>query len=208
MAFSGGWDCAPGEDIPFYGKRVELGNPVALRKAMLIAGREPDDKIDPADAAQLDLERQEKVHRELLVWARNDHHWSPPDGGKLALAARMGWRDVGEALSENPYLLDGLLCIDTRGDQFDEPGLLMAQSFLLAWSRLAPTRLLVRLLATACATDLVGPAEQAARRSAVGRPEIAAQIDATIGIYQSWSKELQPAIAIAWTRCRQRLRME
>lgn len=114
----------------------------------------------------------------------------------------MGWRDVADALPENPYMLAGLLMRERRPDQFDEPGLLLAKDFLLVWSRLSPSTFLARLLATARGTDLFGLAERAARASAVGRPDVAKNVDSSLDIYRQWELELRPGLAIGWTRCR------
>lgn len=70
------------------------------------------------------------------------------------------------------------------------------------WSRLAPSPFLVRLLATAHTTDLFAAAEQATRASIATKPELAANLDSTLNAYRVWLKQLQPALAIAWTRCR------
>ena len=81
---------------------------------------------------------------QLLESARTGHRWSPPPPEKLYIARRMNWPDVADALAENPYALPGLLTVERRGDQFDEPGILLAKDFLLAWSRLSPSPFLAR----------------------------------------------------------------
>jgi hypothetical protein len=114
----------------------------------------------------------------------------------------MGWRDVADALPENPYLLPTLFTIDRRADQMDEPGMLLASGFMLAWSRLSPSPFLARLIATAHEADLVELAKEASRRSAVGKPEVAKNLESGFTIVLAWHKELQTALAIAWKRCR------
>lgn len=190
------------EDVPFAEERAKVGDPVAIRKQTLLAAELSDDDPRPDLVPFWDSGRQEKLHTDVLNWAREDYRFSPPDADKLSIALKLGWRDVAEALEENPYLLNGLLCIDRRGDQFDEPGILMSKEFLLAWSRLAPSPFLAQLVATAFATNLVALAEEASRRSAIGKPDVAAAIPSSLDIYREWNKELQPAFAIAWRRCR------
>lgn len=191
------------DDVPFAKERASLGDPVAVRRrAAELAEDDVDDDPTPESAARLPPERREQLRRDLLAWARTDFHWAAPQVDRLRVALRMGWRDVADALTENPYLLAGLLTHERRADQFDEPGMLLAREFLLVWSKLSPTPFLARLLATARATDLVALAEQAARASAVGKPDVAKNLPSTLDIYRHWLKHLEPAIAIAWKRCR------
>jgi len=196
------------DDVPFAKERAALGDPVALRKTTLENRPDPntlpavDVDMAPEEAARLSPQGREQLHAALLDWARTDHKWAPPQGDRLSLAAASGWPDVAGALEENPYLLAGLLTRQRRPDQFDEPGLLLAKDFILAWSRLAPTAFLARLVVTARATDLVGLAEEASRASAAAKPEAAKHVGSSAEIYRRWLKDLEPALAIAWTRCR------
>jgi len=59
-----------------------------------------------------------------------------------------------------------------------------------------------RLIATARHNDLVALAQQAARASAVNKPEVLPYLQTTIDAYHSWWADLQPTLAIAWKRCR------
>lgn len=194
-----------GNDVPFADVRARLGDPVALRNAT-VEFRPDDDGVDlhsnPAAIERVDATRRAAIHRDALAWARINHRWSPPDAGPLQVARRMAWPDVADALEQNPYLLAGLLTRDRRDDGMDEPGMLTAKPFLLAWSRLAPSPFLARLLATAYATDLVGLAEQAARQVAILKPETAASLDMVANTYRAWLKDFHVALSVAWTRCR------
>lgn len=201
----------PNEDVPFAEERAPLGDPVAQRH---IAFRQVPDKIEDLDelaeepeaVASLDPHRQEQVHRALLYWARTDHHWAPPSDDKLRVALRMGWCDVAEAMQENPYMLPVMLDIADRGaDQFDEPGVLLGDKFLLIWSKLDPSSFLARLLATARSIDLVERANEASRRSAAREPNLQSELEFSAGVYKEWQNALEPSLAIAWTRCRRNL---
>lgn len=161
----------------------------------------PNEDLAPAFAPLLTPARQERLHRDLLKWAESEYRCSPPDEQKLSLAAAFGWSGVAEVLSQNKFLLSGLFCIADRGDQHDEPGILFGKELLLAWSRLAPSRFLARLIATAHTIDLVALAKEADRRSAVSRRGDVTHFGDT-SIYHDLLKELQPAMAIGWTRCR------
>jgi hypothetical protein len=112
------------EDVPYAEMRAPLGDPVARR--YVLTGSERANDPEGMGALQ-----REEVRGELVEWARTSYRWSPPDSEKLRMAWRMGWREVGEALAENPYLLAGLLTAERRSDQFDNPGALMASEFFL-----------------------------------------------------------------------------
>jgi hypothetical protein len=185
----------PCDAVPFVNARARLGDPVAVRHKTVDA--EETKGCEPSPAAQ-----QDELHRDLLNWARTDHHWSPPQTEKLQTAHRMAWPDVAHALQENPFLLSVLLTSQRRDGQFDEPGILMANEFLLVWSRLAPSAFLARIIAAAHTTDLYALAERASRASALGKPNVAANIETSLRAYQVWLKDLQPALAISWKRCR------
>jgi hypothetical protein len=196
----------PFNDVPFAKERARLGDPIALRHTLVETVPRDEAEIDPDSTAEevrmLAPERQEAVHARLLDWARTSNRWSPPLTERLRLALEMGWRDVAEAFSENPFFLPGLLTTERRADQFDEPGLLMASDFLLVWSRRAPSPLLARLIATGHATDLIALVREAGRRSAAAKPEVAKNIDSAVDIARHWHNDLRHAMAIAWTRCR------
>ena len=142
----------------------------------------------------------------LLNWARSNWIWSPPADGELAEAQRLGMTEVAEALAENPYLVSGLMRGAQRGEMMDEPGLLMGRAFVLRWSRLKPTELLGRLIATAAygAVDLLAEASRVARETAERKPHIRAALESSFSIYQTWWTELQPALAVGWIRFRAR----
>jgi hypothetical protein len=190
---------ATNDDVPFADDRANLGDPVALRYTTIDRA---DDETHAAAVERLDDARREQVHRETLEWARASHRWSPPDAGPLQVALRLGWRDVADALEENPWLVAGLLTRDRRDEQMDEPGMLAGKHLILAWSRLSPSPFLARLLATAYGTDLLGLAEEAARHAVVTNPKAAQGLDGALNIYRHWLKEFHVGLAIAWTRCR------
>ena len=48
---------------------------------------------------------------------------------------------------------------------FDKPGILLSADFLLAWSRLKPTRLLAQIVATAHTGDILAEADRIAGRA-------------------------------------------
>jgi hypothetical protein len=190
---------AANDDVPFAEVRAKLGDPLAVRYTTI---DRTDDESNPAAVERLDDARREQVHREALEWARTSHRWSPPDVSNLHVAVRMGWRDVADALEENPWLVAGLLTRDRRDEQMDEPGMLMGKDLVLAWSRLSPSPFLARLLATTYGTDLLGLAEEAARHAVVINPKAAQGLDTALSVYPHWLKEFKVGLAIAWTRCR------
>jgi hypothetical protein len=190
-----------GDDVPFAQARANLKDPVAIR-FQTIDHLDDDPEFSPAALDMLDDSQREAFHRELISWARTSQRWSPPDPAKLRAALRMQWRDVADALADNPYLLNGLLTRDRRASQFDEPGMLLAKDFLLVWSRLAPSEFLARILATAHGTDMLAAAEQASRQSAIGKPTVEANIGRSLRIYEAWLKDAHLGMAVAWTRWR------
>ncbi|MEZ6085766.1 MAG: hypothetical protein R3E58_17895, partial [Phycisphaerae bacterium] len=200
-----GPDAPVGMDIDYHEVRALLGDPVAKR--MLVAGYEGDEDDYPSAlvAKQWGEKRQAKLHRDLIAWARNEHQCSPPEVDPIRLAADMGWRDVGEALEENPYLLAGLLTFARRADEFDEPGLLMGDSYVLAWSRLCPSRFLARVVATGRKTNLIALAEEAAHNSVAINPSAKVNLSMSLHTYRQLYKDLEVALAIAWNRCRSAL---
>lgn len=194
------------EDV-FAEERAALNDPVAMRY-LAHSSQTIDDEdgaMSPSRARSLPQDQQESLRLLTVHWASTEHRCSPLDATRLRLALELHWPEVAAALSKNPRLLPGLLTIDRRVDQFDEPGMLLAKDLILIWSRLLPDRFLASLLITARETDLVGLAEEASRRSAVGRPEIAKNLKSSFTIYRQWMKDLEPALAIAWTRCRPHL---
>lgn len=80
--------------------------------------------------------------------------------------------------------------------------MLLSRTLLLHWSHLAPSQFLACLIATARATDLVGLAEEASRQSVINKPKLEKSVVRSSKIYRHWMEDLEPAMAIAWTRCR------
>lgn len=198
------------DDVPFAEERAELNDPVAIRflaNSHSPLGHEDDEDEFPdmRTLRQKPVPEREAVHQRLLVWARSEHRCSPLDDDPLKLALDLGWRDVGAALEENPWLVPGMVTIDRRMEGYDEPGILMAKDLILTWSRLAPSAFLARLLLTAHNTDLVGLAVESSRRVLVDRPELQQDFEVSCKAYNHWLNDLEPALAIAWTRCRPHL---
>ena len=116
--------------------------------------------------------------------------------------------EVASALDENAYLANGLLCGDRRHVMFDEPGILLGADFLLAWSRLKPTLLLGRIVATAHRGDVLAEADRIARESAERNPACRAKLASSMKIYRMWWEALQVPMAIAWKRFRSSIRQQ
>jgi hypothetical protein len=199
-------------DVPFADYRAPLGDPLAQRHTTVdeasqdAAADEDDlDSLSPAALDHLDPTRRERLHQALFGWARTTYRWSPPDAGRLRVALRMNWPDVADALAENPFMLGGLLTRGRRGEQMDEPGLLLGKDLVLVWSRLSPSPFLARLLATAHQTDLLAEAEKAARASVAAKPHTASGLNPALDAYRAWLKDFHVALAITWTRCRRRM---
>ncbi len=138
----------------------------------------------------------------LLEWARTTWQWSPAEPHELQKAFWLGLDEVANALDENAYLANGLLCGDRKHFMFDEPGILLSADFLLVWSRLKPTRLLAQIVATDHTGDVLAEAERIARESAERNPAHRANLASSIEIYRSWWEDLQVPMAIAWKRFR------
>jgi hypothetical protein len=120
----------------------------------------------------------------------------------LKKALWLGLVEVADALDENAYLANGLLCGDRRHVMFNEPGILLGPDFLLAWSRLKPTRLLAQIVVTAHQGDVLAEADRIARESAEHNPACRAKLESSMKIYRTWWENLQVPMAITWKRFR------
>lgn len=120
----------------------------------------------------------------------------------------LGLTDVADALDENPFLRHGLLYHARREEMFDEPGLLHGSNILYLWSRLKPTDLLGRIIASAVFGNILGRAEQVNREAAARDPRVAQMLPMTIQVLERSNRDLQPPLAIAWKRYRQRRERE
>ena len=184
------------EETPHARVRAKHGDPVALRHEQFADRHEEFDADDlPGDASM-------PLRDRLRQWAATTHRWSGPDDANLVPAIAHGWTDVAKAMETNPHLLPGLLTIDRRADGFDEPGALLAGGLLLKWSRLDPSPFLARLILAIYDADLVALAREPAERSAVGRPEVRANVESSVTVYKNWRRDLELPLAIAWRRCR------
>ena len=195
------------EEVPFAKVRATLGDPVAQRYV------DCDHAVDFSDTDDLmnaplppgivpNETQREQLHQRLLTWARENWIWSPPQWHPLRVARPLGFADVADALSQNPYLLRDLLTAEVRGERMDEPGLMLGYDLLLAWSALKPTRLLGQLIAEGFLGDLVGKADEASRASVRRTPRLAKNLEMSMNAYRSWYEQLKPALAVAWKRFR------
>ena len=199
----------PYDQVPFAAQRARLGDPVARRYVLTDEGFDIDDettwseRANPALATlRPDAEVLARLRLRLLKWARTTWKWSPAEPLELRKALWTGLDEVADALDENGYLGNGLLCGDRRHCLFDEPGILLSADFLLAWSRLKPTRLLAQIVATAHKGEVLAEAERIARESVERNPARRANLTSTLEIYRSWWEDLQVPMAIAWKRFR------
>jgi hypothetical protein len=147
-----------------------------------------------------------RLRLRLVEWAQTAWKWSPAETDQLKKALWLGLDEVASALDENAYLTNGLLCGDRSHVMFDEPGILMSADFLLAWSRLKPTRLLAQIVATAHNGDVLAEAGRIARETAERNPACRTKLESTLKIYRTWWEMLQVPMAIAWKRFRSSVR--
>jgi hypothetical protein len=198
-----------GDQMPYAKERAALGDPVAER---FVASGEFSQRENPSPNPTTDEaftrralagDAREQTRARLLEWARTSWRWSPARDDGIKEATPLGLTEVAETLEENPFLTHTLLCGDRRDEQSDEPGLLFGgQSLLLNWSKLKPTKFMARIIATAFETDLVAEARRVSRESVERKPELASNLSMTFSAYDAWNKQLQTAMAIAWTRFR------
>ena len=205
----------PFDQVPFAERRARLGDPVARRYVLTNEGFDIDDedtwneRANPAlaglrPAAQL----RSRLRPRLMEWAKTTWKWSPAESDGLQKALWLGLDEVAGALDENPYLANGLLCGDRKHFMFDEPGILLSEEFLLAWSRLKPTRLLAQIVATARTGDVLVEADRIAREGAERNPACRAKLASSMKIYRVWWENLQVPMAITWKRFRSSIRQQ
>lgn len=180
---------------------ADLGDPVAVRRLCIdygSAGEEYPQWLAPATGWFVRGEVLAGIHERLRCWARTSWRWAHyVENGPLELAARMGWADVAELLEGNPYVARGLL--DAK-----ELPILHAGDLLLAWSWLWPNEYLMRLVGQAFALarpELVRPRVE----RLVGTLELEKQPDWADKLVRTQLYGMQRPLAIAWTRCRNRL---
>ncbi len=201
------------EDTPYAEVRARLGDPIAAYH--LLGSVSDDDSEQPVPSVLKDVPstlvpvfagtaQMEKWRQAALQWAADCWEWNWGGGGEvLAVAANMGWPEVGHRLESNPFLLPGLL-----DSSEDDPGVLFAAELFLAWSKLAPSPFLMRLVGYVLSLDLGRASESLARRC-MGpddfikkHPTMAAEISDT------WFGKIGVALAISWHRCRHRTQQE
>lgn len=189
------------DDVPYAEQRARADDPIAQWYVKAgnvgdVAMIDPEDL--PAGAERPDLREQ------TIEWARREWNLTRLESVPLTLALQRGWPEVADALDDNPHLAPALLTRAERGlDGFDSPGMLMADSLLLKWSRLKPTDLLARLLMTARQTDLVGEARTAERDAAKRNKRIEPDhVEMAVNAMGSWWEQMQLPMAIAWSRWR------
>ncbi len=191
----------PFEDCPEAEARAGAGDWIAAR--YLAASIEPGDADNvwrslsrlapPApsvffQADQIEQWRDRAVRAIDAAW-----QWTDFDGDLLRAAAVQRWSEVGDALRRNPYLVPAI---------FSEDRMLVyaAGRVFLAWSRMAPSVELARLVGTLLVQDLRGrvdgPARATVGRMAERSPELVSKFA------DIWLTKLRRGLAIAWTRCR------
>lgn len=199
----------PFDQVPFAEHRARLGDPVARRYVLTNEGFDIDDedtwneRANPALAGlRPSAQLRSRLGRRLTEWAKTTWKWSPAESDEMQKALWLGLEEVAGALDENPYLANGLLCGDRKHFMFDEPGILLSEHFLLAWSRLKPTRLLAQIVATARTGDVLVEADRIAREGAERKPSRRAGLGSSVEIYRAWWESLQVPMAIVWSRFR------
>ena len=190
------------EQVPNAEMRAKYGDPLAIRKLRYNSCDLDDDEDCMYHLPYIPEKVQKRVHDYLRDWARTGEDWNSPDMDYMRAVQRMGWVDVIDLFEENDAFLRALLTVERRTQGFDEPGALMSDDFFLVWSRLSPSPFLARLVLTVANTDLVGLAREAAMRANDINPAVTPQDNAlAFNTYDSWWKDLQPILAIAWRRC-------
>ncbi len=197
----------PFDQVPFAERRARLGDPVARRYLLANEGFDIDDENTWSDRANPALsglrphaQVRSRVRNRLMEWARTTWKWSPAESDELYKALWLGLDEVASALDENAYLANGLLCGDRTHFMFDEPGILLSADFLLAWSRLKPTRLLAQIVATAHTGDMLAEADRIALESVERNPACRANLASSMKIYRTWWENLQVPMSITWKR--------
>jgi len=191
----------PFDPVPYAKVRATFGDPVAQWHQAAQEDETAGDELSlplPSDDTSALRER-------LLDWARTNWRTNPPQAEPLRVARKIGAPEVADALAHNPHLLPMLLTFEPRGDRLDDPGLLIGERFVLAWSALNPTRLLARVVATAALKDVVRTESRRSLEAAAQRnPKVAKSKASTVKTYDTLIAKLEPALAIAWTRWRHR----
>ncbi len=191
---------APCEDCPDAETRCGIGDWIAAR--YVAASIEPGDdyvwnrlsRLTPSalevffEADQIERLRNQAVRAIDESW-----DWIHYDADLLKAAVVHRWAEVGAALHRNPYLVHAVFSNDRML-------VYCAGRLFLAWSQLAPSIEIARLVGTLLGRDLrgkVNPLAIAAAGTMVERrPEFFSQFA------DRWLAELQRGLAIAWTRCR------
>lgn len=195
------------EDVPYAEVRARLGDPIAA--CHVLGSILDEDSEHPVPTVLKDLpatlvpvfidsSQVEKWRQAALQWAEECWEWNwGGDGEVLAVAAKMGWQEVGHRLESNPFLLPGLL-----DSSEDDPGVLFAEQLFLGWSKLAPSPFLMRLVGYVLSLDLERASESLARRC-MGSEEFVEQHPTMPGeISDAWLGKIGVALAISWHRCR------
>jgi hypothetical protein len=199
----------PSTQVPFAELRARLGDPVAQRflatnrRFNLLDEYTWTRKMNPLIAGiELGKEERQEVRQHLLEWARDGWQWSPPSEWQFRAAIELGLHDVADALDANPFLRNGLLCRAQREGMCDEPGILFGGNAVLLWSKLKPTELLARIIATVHYGDILAQAEQVNREGAERNHHSPSILRMTLGVLGNAYRELQMPLAIAWKRYR------
>jgi hypothetical protein len=151
-------------------------------------------KLLPSAAAVFFEQSRLENWRALAVREINEKwDWSFADEDLLKASVVHGWREVGEAIERNDYLVHALL--------HDDHALMLAGgSILLAWARLLPSLRLAQLVGLLFGQDLRGRAVAPAWR--IVGPNSQNYEEMACGIADCWTAKLRRHLAVAWTRCR------
>ena len=185
------------EPVPFASARAQLGDPIALWYQQCEGEDPPQGEFSVPPAG----EDTEDLRQRLLYWARTN--WkNPPQAEPLQTARKIKAPEVADALVDNPHWVSMLLTFEPRAG-LDDPGLLLGERLMLAWSALKPTPLLARIVATAALTDIIRTeSHRSLEAAALRNPRVAKSMESTKTTFETLIGKLQPALAIAWTRFR------
>jgi hypothetical protein len=197
------WFQSDYDSVPFAEYRQQLGDPIAIRQLVVETDFDALNILEwPTNIPRLIAEQwvtpaqRAKYREQLLHWARTDYQWEKYRDGPFAAAWALNLPEVMDALEENPYLTEYLLCYNDNREVFIEPGIYFAEKMLLYWSLLKPTKLLAQIIAS---TD-PQVFRQANRGTATSLKNLGVDQEELLN---SWYRSLKIPLAIAWHRCRQ-----
>ncbi len=191
------------DNVPHAEYRQRLGDPIAIRQLVVETNFDALNILEwPTNITRMIAEQwitpaqRTKYGEQLLHWARTHYQWEPYRDGPFAAAWALNLHEVMDALEENPYLTEFLLCYNDNRELFAEPGIYLAEKALLYWSLLKPTKLLAQIIAS---TD-PQVFRQANRGTATSLRNLGVDQEELLN---HWYRSLKIPLAIAWHRCRQ-----